>query len=71
MIGKDAKFCGKCRYSGKCMNEVVCEYIDIMGKPRGCPVGVECTKFEPAKHRKQRPIKIQPITTARRAGDAK
>ena len=48
MKGKDARRCKRCRFHSLIAGrEVVCDYILIMKKPRGCPPGVACTVSEP------------------------
>lgn len=45
--------CKRCKYHGMCGNTVTCDYILEKKEPRGCPVGENCTRFEPGK-RKQK-----------------
>ena len=48
--------CRKCRYYG--MSASTCDYILITGKPRGCPAGKDCIRFEKGS-RKDENHKIQ------------
>ena len=39
--------CKECEYSGEILfGEPCCDYILITGKPRGCPAGDECNKYD-------------------------
>ena len=39
--------CKGCIYSGEILfGEPCCDYILITGKPRGCPAGDECDKYD-------------------------
>ena len=49
----DERRCKRCKYHGMCGNAVTCDYILEKKEPRGCPVGENCTRFEPGK-RKQK-----------------
>lgn len=48
--------CRKCRYYG--MSASTCDYILITCKPRGCPAGKDCIRFEEGS-RKDENHKIQ------------
>ena len=44
------KRCKRCEYSGIVMYTTTsCDYMYITGKPRGCPAGDDCDKFEERK----------------------
>lgn len=48
MRGKDAKRCKRCKYHTSISGgEIICYYIGMTDKPRGCMPGLDCTKFEP------------------------
>lgn len=49
----DARRCMRCKYHGRGASQTICEYILEKNEPRGCPVGENCTRFEPGK-RKQK-----------------
>lgn len=49
----DERRCMRCKYHGWGASQVTCDYILEKKEPRGCPVGENCTRFEPGK-RKQK-----------------
>ncbi len=53
MIGKDALHCRKCKYHGVAAGEVVCEYINLTDRPRGCAYGKKCIRFERSNVRRR------------------
>ena len=52
-------YCDKCIYMGKVNGGArCCEYIIIVGKPRGCQAGSGCTAKETVKHYRRRTSKM-------------
>lgn len=49
------KTCEKCRFWGRSTN--TCDYILVMDRSRGCPVGKGCKRMEPAVVQKNKRIK--------------
>ena len=42
--------CRRCRHHGYvCFGDLCCDYMYRTGKPRGCPAGDDCDKFEEMK----------------------
>ena len=42
----DARYCAKCVYHGKLSGVIICDYISMVGKRRGCKAGVGCVMRE-------------------------